>query len=323
MALTRAKSTLTLCTISNDKQRPSLFLEELRNRNCPELEWRTQKAWKAPEQSHFSRQEASVGSTRWALAEEGTPDSALPFADNLTLSVSQLETYLQCPLKYQFSYGWRVPVPPAPPLLFGSVMHGAVKEAVRALAQRPGNLSREGLQAILNRHWPASGFADTLQDRKYREEGLRQLEGVQKVWSEEPLELLYQEKAFELEWGGTTLVGRMDQINRSAPAEVELIEYKTGRPQTQKDADNSTQLTLYAEACRRVLGLVPRSLILFNLATGERVRTTRTPEQFQTLEQTIRQTAAAIRAGQFPPRPGFLCRYCDFRPICPAHEETW
>jgi RecB family exonuclease len=218
-------------------------------------------------------------------------------------------------------------------MLFGSAMHAAVKEAVAALASRPegkthGTRSvpwlpnREELRAILSRHWPAAGFPDPLQERRYREEGLRQLEGACRTWAAEPFELLHQEKRFEFEWGGTTLNGRMDQINRTSRGDLELIEYKTGTPQTQKDADRSPQLTLYAEACRRVVGRAPGGLVLFNLATGERVRTARTPEQLQAFERLIRQTAAAMQAGRFPARPGFLCRYCDFRPICPAHEES-
>jgi len=201
------------------------------------------------------------------------------------------------------------------------VMHGAVQEAVAALARDGSSLIRDAFAAILNRRWPAAGFPDPLQERKYREQGLRQLEGVCRAWSAEPFELLHQEKTFEFAWGGTTVTGRMDQINRASNGDVELIEYKTGTPQTQKDADDSPQLALYAEACRQVVGTAPRRLVLFNLATGERVRTHRTPEQLRAFEQIVRQTAAAIRAGRFPARPGFLCRYCDFRPICPAHEE--
>ena len=40
----------------------------------------------------------------------------------------------------------------------------------------------------------------------------------------------------------------------------------------------------------------------------------------QELEQVA--TAADIRAGQFPAKPGFICRSCAYRPICPAHEEA-
>ncbi|MBF8305664.1 MAG: hypothetical protein HW398_852, partial [Acidobacteria bacterium] len=318
VALTRARSTLTLCTVSNDRQRPSPFLQELAEPPNPHLHWKKPAAAPPPETAEASENAASARYCRigeWAL-------SVLPAPDGFSLSASGLETYLQCPLKYQFSYRWQIPLPPTPPMLFGSAMHAAVKEAVAALARGAGSFTRDSLAAILNRHWPAAGFPDPLQERKYREEGLRQLEGACRAWSEEPFELLHQEKRFEFEWGGTALNGRMDQINRAAGGDVELIEYKTGTPQTQKDADHSSQLTLYAEACRRVAGQAPGSLVLFNLATGERVRTARTHEQLQAFERLIRQTAAAMQAGRYPARPGFLCRYCDFRPICPAHEES-
>jgi RecB family exonuclease len=250
----------------------------------------------------------------WAAA-------SLPTPDGFSLSASAIETYLQCPLKYRFSYEWRIPWPPSPAIQFGSIMHGAVKEAVGLLVGEGQGLPSDALQAILDRRWLAAGFADPVQERKYREAGLRQLEGVCRAWSEGPLQLLHQEKPFEFEHGGTTLVGRIDQIHQAPSGDVELIEYKTGRPQTQKEADSSPQLTLYAEACRRILGLPVLSLVLFNLATAERILTTRSEEQFRAFEQTLRQTAGAIRAGRFPARPGYLCRYCDFRPICPAHDQ--
>jgi len=31
--------------------------------------------------------------------------------------------------------------------------------------------------------------------------------------------------------------------------------------------------------------------------------------------------ADEIRAGDFSAKPGFLCRYCDFRLLCPAQEQ--
>lgn len=319
VALTRARSTLTLCTVSNDRQRPSPFLQELAEPPNPHLHWKKPAVVAPPSESGGAAE--SAPSTRHSRIGEWA-SSVLPAPDGFSLSASGLETYLQCPLKYQFSYRWQIPLPPTPPMLFGSAMHAAVKEAVAALAGGAGSFTRDSLEAILNRHWPAAGFPDPLQERKYREEGLRQLEGACRAWSEEPFELLHQEKRFEFEWGGTALNGRMDQINRTAGGDVELIEYKTGTPQTQKDADRSPQLTLYAEACRRVAGQAPGSLVLFNLATGERIRTSRTPEQLQALERLVRQTATAMQAGRYPARPGFLCRYCDFRPICPAHEES-
>jgi hypothetical protein len=34
----------------------------------------------------------------------------------------------------------------------------------------------------------------------------------------------------------------------------------------------------------------------------------------------VQETAAEIRAGEFAAKPGFQCRGCAYRPICPEHE---
>ena len=321
VALTRARSTLTLCTVSSDRQRPSAFLEELRGCQCPDLEWKKSPVSTPEMAASPLRQNASQPRRRGSrIAEWAAAPQAL-LAGEPTLSASGLETYLECPLKYQYSHVWRIPLPPSPSMLFGSILHGAVKELVYELTHCPEDISRESIQALLDRHWNSSGFSDSLQERKYREKGVRQLEGVWRVWSGRRLELLHQEKSFLFDWAGTRLAGRVDQIHRGEGQRVELIEYKTGRPQTQKEADNSLQLTIYAKACRDVLGLEPAGLILFNLATQECLQTTRSPQDFQKVQQKIQQTAAHMRAGEFPAQAGYHCRYCDFQPICPAHED--
>jgi hypothetical protein len=36
----------------------------------------------------------------------------------------------------------------------------------------------------------------------------------------------------------------------------------------------------------------------------------------------VQEAAAEIRAGEFTAKPGFHCRGCSYKPICPAHEEA-
>ena len=174
---------------------------------------------------------------------------------------------------------------------------------------------------IVGQHWPSAGSADPVQERKYREMGCRQLEGLWQIIASQPFQLLHQEKTFHLVQAGIQLVGRIDQINRIAGPDVELIEYKTGRPQTQKEADQSRQITLYSQACRKELGLNPVRLTLHNLETQEAILTKRSPEDFRQLEEEIGEVSQGILAGEFTARPGYHCRYCDFRPICPSWED--
>ena len=35
----------------------------------------------------------------------------------------------------------------------------------------------------------------------------------------------------------------------------------------------------------------------------------------------IQEAAADIRAGKFPPKLGFWCKFCDYESVCPAREQ--
>jgi PD-(D/E)XK nuclease superfamily protein len=78
---------------------------------------------------------------------------------------------------------------------------------------------------------------------------------------------------------------------------------------------------LYALAAQEVLGYDAERLVFYNLTTNEPVTTARDAKALKRAKDTVAEVADQIRAGEFPARSGFVCRYCDFRPICPAHEQ--
>jgi DNA helicase-2/ATP-dependent DNA helicase PcrA len=314
VALTRARQELALSTISNPRQRPSPFVDQLQDLTSPELIRKRPVATRAASAAGSLPAASQIG--KWALSP------VTPRYDELVLSISQLDSYLSCPLKYHFQQNWRIPSPKTPPLLFGSIVHGAVKEIVATVVQNGAGLSQESVAQILERRWPVGAIADPVQERKYRELGMEQLQGIAAAAATGKYTLVHQEKPFEIRAGGCLLRGRIDQIHRLSDGSVELMEYKTGRPVTQREANQSRQVTLYAQASRDVLGLAPQALTIYNLTNQEAVRTARTEADFRDLEKLIAETALEIRAGSFPPQPGYHCRYCPFREICPAQEEA-
>ena len=72
--------------------------------------------------------------------------------------------------------------------------------------------------------------------------------------SAEPPEVIETERRFELQVGSAKLAGRVDRIDRTGPDTVAIVDYKTGKPKSQEDADESLQLSLYALAARETLG---------------------------------------------------------------------
>ncbi len=247
--------------------------------------------------------------------------------EKLSLSATAIEDYRDCPLKFKFSHHLRIPTGPQPALTFGNIMHRSVRYYFEL---RKKSWARfEDIQEFYLRSWKDAGFEDSYQEQAYKKAGLDQLRDF--VERQEaitiPAEKIQMEEHFRLDLGDVVLEGRIDQINLVGPGgplddrSVELIDYKTGRPRSQKDADKSLQLSVYALAARRVLKMDPARLTFYNLTNNQPVSTVRTAKDLDEAVEEIREVAAKIRRLLFHPTPGLVCKWCDFVPICPAHEE--
>ena len=132
-------------------------------------------------------------------------------------------------------------------------------------------------------------------------------------------EILHTERSFPFAIGEATVKARMDRLDRIDGNEVAIVDYKTGKPKTQDDADNSLQLSIYALAARD-MRLTASSLVFVNLENCTAVESSRTADQLRQTENKVIEVAARIAAGEFDPKPGLGCRGCSYYTICPAHE---
>jgi DNA helicase-2/ATP-dependent DNA helicase PcrA len=335
VALTRARQRLTLSTIVNKRKKPSPFLEDfLRNGKIQKFDTvqaapkvivppAEETAAPAPDSKipaplFGDVREASRAYSHIALwAKAYHP----PLPEPLALSASGIETYESCPMKYLFGTVWKIRGGPHASMTFGNVMHTSIKEFIGQLKQGR-KMSLEDLMAVYDREWSSAGFPDEYQEEEYRREGREQLEKFHRAMCAAPPDVLFQEKTFELPLEHEIVVtGRMDQVNRLAKGKAEIVDYKTGKPKDAKKADGSLQLSVYALAAQDVLDLEPARLVFYNLTSNEPVATERDAKSLEKTKQKISEVADQIRAGDFPARPGFLCGYCDYKPLCPAHEQ--
>ena len=141
---------------------------------------------------------------------------------------------------------------------------------------------------------------------------------------ENPPQVLEQEKGFQLPLeNDVVLTGRMDQINFiGGKKDVEIVDYKTGKLKKAALAKKDIQLSIYSIAAKEILELNPIRLVFHYLQNNERQETTRDAKQLDEAQKIVQEVASEIRAGSFPPNPGFSCKSCAYRPICPAHEEN-
>jgi DNA helicase-2/ATP-dependent DNA helicase PcrA len=319
VAMTRAMDELYLCgKVPRGKNPiPTKYLRELVGE--------AKAALKGAVECHLLPPDAQIAQLHAAaeplpLVSQWTQLPPREDARLLELSASAIQGYEYCPLAYKLRYDWRLPEDASAALQFGSAMHLALKaysDGVRA--GRPPD--EETVVACFLDEFAKAKIDEPLQRELYTKEGREQLIAFVRLQPARPADrVLETERRFKIEIGGARVRGRLDRLDCLGDGGVAVIDFKTGRPKTQEDADDSLQLSIYALAARE-MGYTPSSLVFINLKNGTAIESSRTPEQLREAETCVSSIAARIAAGEFEPKRGAGCAWCSYHSICPEHEE--
>jgi putative RecB family exonuclease len=248
-----------------------------------------------------------------------------------TFSLSQIQAYLGCPLKYRFQYVDKIPKPWRPSALaFGSSVHAALEwfHKQRLLGKRPG--LAEALK-IFEADWYAQNlepvmFSERESQDALAEKGRHMLQlyvesanGAMPVAVEQPFELELADPRTG-ECLDVHLRGVVDLVEEDGT----LVDLKTaGRTISQGDLDRHLQLSTYALVSFLLFGSVPKLRLDMLLKTTkprlERHPTSRTVEELAWTGRLIQQVALAIETEHFFPNPSWRCTECEYF----AHCQAW
>ena len=332
VALTRAEERLTVTTLTEMKGKIPLFVEDMlidpatKRRDIQQLapkvapsETKTDGAVPGSELFPAPAAPPKIFSRIADWAETFHPPSPEP----LTLSPSAVGNYRACPQQFMFRHLWSLRQGPRAAITFGAVMHNAARRFMDQL-RKGTRLAWDDFVRIYETEWKSAGFEDEYQEQGYKQGGLDQLKAFHAWAMENPPQVLELEKAFELPLeNDVILTGRIDQINAvGGKKDIEIVDYKTGKPKKINDAKKDVQLSIYSIAAKEILELNPVRLVFHYFENNERQETTRDVKQLKEAQAIVQEVASEIRAGDFPQVTGFHCRSCAYLPICPAHEET-
>ncbi len=239
---------------------------------------------------------------------------------SLSLSASDLDLYLTCPLKYKFARVFGIPQEPTINQRFGILVHNVLERFHREDKNRDGGLPR--LMSLFEAGWRRSGFGSSDDELQFRD---RAREAMRLYWERESGsegEPVWLERKFDIRIGESHVRGRIDRVDRLPGGGYEVIDYKTGERKSEADLESDLQLALYRLATREAWNLEAESGSYYYVLDAEKVAAPVKPDDAERVERTVLQVGQGILDQDFEPRPSpVVCSWCDYRLICPAAES--
>lgn len=262
----------------------------------------------------------------------------LPAPQIGSLSPSRASDFKTCPLLYRFRSIDRLPEPPSPAAVRGTLVH-AVLERLFDLPATGRTLS--AAEALIGPEWQrladsapeiAAMFGGA--DRDGDElapwlESARPLLGAYFAL-EDPMRLEPAEREQLVEVllpSGLRLRGFIDRLDVAPTGDIRVVDYKTGAaPREAFEGRALFQLKFYALVIWRTRGVVPRQLRLLYLRDADLLTYTPEAGELARFERTLEALWAAIaratEAGDFRPSPSRLCDWCHHQSRCPSFGGT-
>jgi putative RecB family exonuclease len=251
-----------------------------------------------------------------------------------SLSPSRAGDFLTCPLLYRFRVIDRLPEPPSPAAVRGTLVHAVLEHL---FDQPAADRTPEAARSLLAPQWErlieaepelTSMFDGDAERGAWLAEAATMLDRYFTLEDPRRIEPAHRELCVEADLAsGLRLRGYVDRLDVAPAGQIRIVDYKTGTaPPEEFEARALFQMKFYALTLWRAQGQVPALLQLMYLGNGEIVRYQPDESDLLATERKIealwRAIERAYQAGDWRPRPGRICEWCAHQAICPAFGGT-
>lgn len=246
----------------------------------------------------------------------------------LNLSPSKINTYLQCPFKYKCETDTDVRKKyrkDTVPLIFGNLIHACLNDLYKRTKKENRNLQRlrdlfkEKFNANLDKHKELFKTKNNIIIYVEKAKKIFKNFVESELFNAEPLFTEEYPKCSINNW--LELSGKFDRVD-IINNEIRLIDYKTGK--LKEDMIDEFQLSLYEYLLKKYMPDNPvREKILYYLDENKIIKYVAEKDKIAETERKLLIIAETINKDKdFIPTPNSMCRYCDYKEICPTKKQT-
>lgn len=241
-------------------------------------------------------------------------------------SYSELAYYLNCGYDYKmrFIYGFNPELVPA--LGFGKQVHNIIN-LLHTNFEDTGTIpSKAMIEQIVNEHFYLRYASDAVTER-LKIGALKSLKKYVDLWKKDFSLSVKTERPFELEFDNALIAGSIDMIKREEGNEtvLEVIDFKTGKPENDLMHRYELQVQLYTIAAQEALGINTQKALIHFIDTdkNERLAVQTSTDALNTAKEEISFAITGITTAQFKrdARQNKICKSCDWCSICPKRKN--
>lgn len=246
-----------------------------------------------------------------------------------SLSPSKVSNFKECALAFRFSAIDKLPEPPSPWTVKGTLVHRALELLFWELPV--GERTPAAAMARLERAWeemqadPEFGQLDLsdADQAEFKAGAVGLVDNYFAIEDPNAVHAIGTELYLEVQLGSLRLRGIIDRLDLLPDGSLRVVDYKTGRaPNQAYENGRLGGVQFYAFLCEQVLGQRPAQIQLLHLAEPVAIISTPSEQSTRGLEKRALAVWTAIERAcereDFRPKPSRLCDFCAYKAYCPA-----
>lgn len=240
-------------------------------------------------------------------------------------SYSELAYYLNCGYDYKmrFIYGFNPGMVPA--LGFGKQVHNVINLLHKAYEDTGTIPGKAAIANMVEAHFYLRYASDSVSDR-LKVSAIKSLTKYVQMWEKDFSLSVKTERPFELEFDNALIAGSIDMIKRVDGDEtvLEVIDFKTGKPDNDLMHRYELQVQLYTIAAQEALGINTQKALIHFIDTdkNERLAVQTAPAALETAKEELSFALQGITKATFKrdARQDKICKGCDWCDLCPKRK---
>lgn len=240
-------------------------------------------------------------------------------------SYSELAYYLNCGYDYKmrFIYGFNPELVPA--LGFGKQVHNVINILHKYFEDSGKIPTKSKIAKVIEEHFYLRYASEAVADR-LKIGAMKSLTKYVQMWEKDFSLTVKTERPFELEFENALIAGSIDMIKREDGNEtvLEVIDFKTGKPDNELMHKYELQVQLYTIAAQEALGINTQKALIHFIDTdkNERLAVQTAPTALETAKEELSYAIKGITKATFKrdARQDKICKGCDWCNMCPKRK---